>query len=141
TFPSKSFHIAGDCITGLSGHCDTRTDHVWLTQPEHVQNFEFGLSMKAKWYHMLTMEIDEKYVGFSVGHWSNGGTLIMGGKSNKRLIDKKIKNANEWASLKIRVNGTAVTYIYNGETVGEAELAEPLTANSKVKVGFSSSDT
>lgn len=141
TFPNKTFHITGDCITGTSSNCDNRSGHIMLTTPESMKAFEFGCSIRAKWYHMGFVEIDGQLFLFSRGHWSNSESVMSGGKTSETRVPGRVKSPTDWGVIKAKVADTTVTWFYNGELMGTCNIREPMKADTKVKVGFSSSDT
>lgn len=141
TFPNKTFHLDGDAITGTAESADDPGKYVWLTDPETLQSFEFGFSIKAKWYQMAALEIDGQRYFFSRGHWANGDSGIFVEHKSERRIGGTVTHPDEWASMRVQVAEDKITYSYNGEIVGTCDLIMPMTKTSSVKVGFTSHNT
>jgi hypothetical protein len=136
TFPNKTFHIAGDAITGMA-----ETGIIWRDTAERMQSFEYGFLMKAKWYQMLAIDIDGHQYVYSRGHWGNGETMLRGGPKGEVHLPGKVEKGDAWASIKVRVAQNKATFFYNGVEAGSCDLAAPATPESKVKIGFSSYGT
>jgi hypothetical protein len=141
TFPNKTFHLDKDAVTGMTEPSGDSTKFVWLTNTEAMQNFEYGLSMKAKWYQMAFVEIDGQAYGYSRGHWGNGESMLYALHKSEIHVKGKVDKADAWAAFKLRVADNKVTITYNGEVVGTLDVLTPITPASKIRVGFTSHAT
>jgi hypothetical protein len=142
TFPNKTFRVDGDAITGTAGDCNDPATFAWLAHAENAESFEFGFSIKARWYHIAAVEIDGQRYAYSRGHWANrnSGVFAYNAKPERRIAGT-VKGPDEWTSMRVVVEHDRITYFYNGETVASSDLVKPATKSSTVKVGFSSNQT
>jgi hypothetical protein len=141
TFPNKSFHIAGDAVTGNAENYDDATKYVWLENPETMQSLEFGLAMKAKNYRAAVVEIDGRRYRFTQGFQGVNDCMIDISGIRGERYPMAIKNQNDWISIKGVVDQNKVTYFLNGALVGSCDVQTPMTKSSKIRIGFSSHGT
>jgi hypothetical protein len=86
TFPNKTFEIVDDHVTGTAPslrHAAGSSQYVWLAAPVSYLNFEYGFSIKARWYQIAILNIDGRLYEFSRGHWGNAATLVLDGAEEK----------------------------------------------------------
>jgi hypothetical protein len=141
TFPNKTFHLEKDAITGMAENYDDLSKYVWLTNRETMQSFEYGLSIKAKWYVAAVIEIDGRRYRFTHGFQGVNDSMIDISGIRGERYPVGVKDPNAWASIKAVVDQNKVTFTYNGTLVGSCDVKTPMTPASKVRVGFSSHGT
>jgi hypothetical protein len=140
TFPDKPFQINKDgSLSGHTGDIDKVKSHVWLTNPQAVDAFEFGFEIKARAYQLLAVDIDGQTYRFSRGHLGVGHkTLITVDGKGRQVVDGDVTKPEEWNAIRVVVGGERMTFYYNGEQAGTCDLITPMSKASQVKVGFTS---
>jgi hypothetical protein len=137
TFPNKTFHLDKDAVTGTADNYDDPTKYVWLTNPETMQSFEFGLVMKASRYQAIVVEIDgRRYRLTHAFQGVNDCRIDVWGMKDERF-PIAAKNPNDWAVMKAVVDQNKVTFTYNGTKVGTLDVQTPMSPASRIRVGFS----
>ncbi len=123
---SLGWRIQDDYLTGRLGDTRTGSKFPWSTRAYEVSSLEFGFKMKAKWYHWISMNIDDNGLGVSRGHWFNKGTMFWDGFLHKevgrRLTGPIVTSPDQWASLTATLKDDTVRFYYNGELQWERKI-------------------
>ena len=86
----------------------------------------YSLRVKVKWYEGAELLIDEKRYSISVGHWWNGGTMLVYAGKVLRLKGAQYKrDPKEWNEVAITIDGQDVSYFYNGKLVHKVKCDVP----------------
>jgi hypothetical protein len=135
--PNTDWTIERGVLIGEVGSSGTRRDVVWFrSQPIAAAAVEFEFKVKAKWYHMISIEIDGREYSYSRGHWQNRGTYtkVDGSVLGQKMTGPIVTDPDEWAEVRAVLRENTVSIYYNKEAVVRQAL--PSKERHQVVLGF-----
>ena len=125
---------AGECLVGSMGAIRNAGDERLVREPFKASQFEFGFSVKAKWYHGIVARFGAYSAHYSRGHWLNSATMLST-PGNERRFPRIVDKPDEFARVEARYDNGSLTFLYNGQLEGGVDIP-PEYRNEPIVVGF-----
>lgn len=138
-FGLEGWQVDGDALCGKVGVFENREGH-YSTTSYRCSSLDFGFKIKARWYHIIRLNVDGKFYLFSRGHWANEGTLLLHGGLGQAVVYRRpgprVDAPKQWHSMRAVVSQNRLSFYYDDELQWQGPLAaDPSHGQHTIRVG------